>query len=167
MEIIPASGVRAVGFTEGLVKRFAITIALAAVLLGAPTANAKEPPQTAVCGRSIVGLSSLPTERACLKLSDRDEVVYQLLDQGEPFALRSRPRPAPFYTVTFQFREGRRWNWSFLYVPSRGLMRVTTSVGTVTDARDVYWRTAPATVVEAFEALSKQLRPFPAPRRWR
>jgi hypothetical protein len=89
------------------------------------------------------------------------------LDQGEPFALRSRPRPAPFYTVTFQFTERRRWNWSFLYVPSRRLMRVTTSVGTVTDARDVYWRTAPATVAEAFEVLSKQLRSFPAPRRWR
>jgi hypothetical protein len=145
----------------------AIPVVLAAVLLGASAASAKEPPQTAVSGRSIVGLSDLPTERACLKLSDRDEVVYQLLDQGEPFALRSRPRPAPFYTVTFRFTEGRRWNWSFLYVPSRRLMRVTTSVGTVTDARDVYWRTAPATVAEAFEVLSKQLRPFPAPRRWR
>jgi hypothetical protein len=101
------------------------------------------------------------------ELSDRDEVVYQLLDQGEPFALRSRPRPAPFYSVTFQFTEGRRWNWSFLYVPSRGLMRVTTSVGTVSGARDIYWRTAPKAVTEAFQALSKQLRPFPAPRRWR
>jgi hypothetical protein len=149
------------------VNRIAITVVLAAVMLGASAANAKEPPQTAVCGRSIVGLSNLPTERACLKLSDRDEVVYQLLDQGEPFALRSRPRPAPFYSVTFQFTEGRRWNWSFLYVPSRGLMRVTTSVGTVSGARDIYWRTAPKAVTEAFQALSKQLRPFPAPRRWR
>jgi hypothetical protein len=103
---------------NGPVNRIAITVVLAAVMLGASAANAKEPPQTAVCGRSIVGLSNLPTERACLKLSDRDEVVYQLLDQGEPFALRSRPRPAPFYSVTFQFTEGRRWNWSFLYVPS-------------------------------------------------
>jgi hypothetical protein len=101
------------------VNRIAITVVLAAVMLGASAANAKEPPRTAVCGRSIVGLSNLPTERACLKLSDRDEVVHQLLDQGEPFALRSRPRPAPFYTVTFQFTERRRWNWSFLYVPSR------------------------------------------------
>jgi hypothetical protein len=84
------------------VNRIDITVVLAAVMLGASAANAKEPPQTAVCDRSI-GLSNLPTERACLKLSDRDEVVYQLLDQGEPFALRSRPRPAPFYTVTFQF----------------------------------------------------------------
>jgi hypothetical protein len=152
---------------NGPVNRIAITVVLAAVMLGASAANAKEPPQTAVCGRSIVGLSNLPTERACLKLSDRDEVVYQLLDQGEPFALRSRPRPAPFYSVTFQFTEGRRWNWSFLYVPSRGLMRVTTSVGTVSGARDIYWRTAPKAVTEAFQALSKQLRPFPAPRRWR
>jgi hypothetical protein len=104
---------------NGPVNRIAITVVLAAVMLGASAANAKEPPQTAVCGRSIVGLSNLPTERACLKLSDRDEVVHQLLDQGEPFALRSRPRPAPFYTVTFQFTERRRWNWSFLYVPSR------------------------------------------------
>jgi hypothetical protein len=79
------------------VNRIDITVVLA-VMLGASAATAKEPPQTAVCGRSIVGLSNLPTARACLKLSDRDEVVYQLLDQGEPFALRSRPRPAPFYT---------------------------------------------------------------------
>jgi hypothetical protein len=149
------------------VNRIAITVVLAAALLGASAASAKEPPQTAVCGRSIVGLSDQPTGRACLQFSGRDEVIYQLLDQGEPFALRARPRPAPFYTVTFRFTEGRRWNWSFLYVPSRRLMRVTTSIGTVTNARDVYWRTAPKTVTEAFEVLRKQLRPFPAPRRWR
>jgi hypothetical protein len=66
------------------VNRIAITVVLAAVMLGASAANAKEPPQTAVCGRSIVGLSNLPTERACLKLSDRDEVVYQLSIKVSP-----------------------------------------------------------------------------------
>jgi hypothetical protein len=146
------------------VNRLAIPVVLAAALLGTSAASAKEPPQTAVCGRSL----SLPTERACLHLKDRDELGYQLADMGEPFELRSRPRPAPFYTVTFRYREDRHWNWSFLYVPSRGLIRQTTSVGMVIPGtRDVYWRTAPTNVTRAFETLSKRLRPFPAPRRWR
>jgi hypothetical protein len=156
-----------VGFDETLVNRLAIPVALAGALLGTSAASAKEPPQTTVCGRSL----SMPTERACLHLNDlndRDEIRYQLADSGEPFELRSRPRPAPFYTVTFRYREDRRWNWWFLYVPSRGLIRQTTSVGMVTPgSRDTYWRTAPTNVTRAFETLSKRFRPFPAPRRWR
>jgi hypothetical protein len=82
--------------------------------------------------------------------------------------MRSRPRPAPFYTVTFRYRENSRWNWSFLYVPSRGLIRQTTPVGMVKPGvRSVYWRTVPTNVTRAFEALDKRLRPFPALQRWR
>jgi hypothetical protein len=146
------------------VNGLAIPVVLAAALLGASAAGAKEPPQTAVCGRSL----SLPAERACLHLDDRDQLGYLLADMGEPFAMRSRPRPAPFYTVTFRYREDRRWNWSFLYVPSRGLIRQTTPVGMVRPGRrDTYWRTVPTNVTRALETLSKRLRPFPAPRRWR
>lgn len=146
-------------------NRFAIPAVLAAALLGTSAASAKEPPQTAVCGRSL----SLPTERACLHLA-WDDLAYQLADRGEPFHMRSRPRPAPFYTITFRYSEDRRWNWSFLYVPSRGLVRQTNPVGMVTVTRGVratYWRTVPTNVTRAFVTLSKRLRPFPAPRRWR
>jgi hypothetical protein len=137
----------------------------AAALLGTSAASAKEPPQTTVCGRSL----TLPTERACLHLDWRDQIAQQLVGSiGEPFHLRSRPRPAAFYTVTVRYREDRRWNWSFLYVPSRGLIRQTTPVGMVSRAtRSVYWRTVPTNVTRAFATLSKRLRPFPAPRGWR
>ena len=101
-------------------RRFAIPVVLAAALLGTSAASAKEPPQTAVCGRSL----SLPTERACLHLNWGDPLAGLLAGSiGEPFHLRPRPRPAPFYTVTFRYREDRRWNWSFVYVPSRDLIR--------------------------------------------
>ena len=142
-------------------NRLAIVFALgAAALLGASAASAKGPSQTAVCGKSL----DLPTSRACLVIPDSNELVYQLLDQSESFSLAGRPRPAPFYKVAFRVPEpgGSRWNWSYLYVPSRGLIRVTTSGGLST-----YWRSAPTTVTQAFETLSKRLRPFSAPRRWR
>jgi hypothetical protein len=147
------------------VNRLAIPVVLAVALLGTSAASAKEPPQTAVCGRSL----SLPTERACLHLDWGNQTASLLAGSiGEPFHMRSRPRPAPFYTVTFRYREDRRWNWSFLYVPSRGLIRQTTPVGMVMPhRRDVYWRTVPTNVTTAFEMLSKRLRPFPAPRGWR
>ena len=132
--------------------RIAITVLLAAAaLLVATAASAKGPSRTVVCGKS-----------ACLTLNDRDELTYQLLDQSEPFSLRARPRPTPFYTVAFRFPGGERWNWSFLYVPSRRMIRVTSSGGL-----SVYWRTAPTTVIKAFQPLSAQLKPFSAPRRWR
>jgi hypothetical protein len=150
------------------VNRLAIVVAIgAAVLLGASAVSAKEPPQTTVCGRSL----SAPTERTCLHLGWGDQSAQQLVgSSGEPFHMRSRPRPAPFYTVVVLYRENGHWNWdwSFLYVPSRGLIRQTTSVGMVTPGRrSVYWRTVPTNVTRAFETLSKRLRPFPAPRRWR
>ncbi len=146
-------------------NRLAITFVLAAAPLGTSVAGAKEPPQTEVCGRSL----SLPTERVCLRLDSRDQIAAQLAGSiGEAFQMRPRPRPAPFYAVTFRYREESRWNWSFLYVPSRGLIRQTTSVGMVTPGkRDTYWRTVPTNVTRAFETLSKRLRPFLAPRRWR
>jgi hypothetical protein len=153
------------------VNRLAIPVVLAVALLGTSAASAKEPPQTTVCGSSVIGSSGLlRPRRVCLLLNDGNdpsEIRYLLADSGEPFELRSRPRPAPFYTVTFRYREDRRWNWSFLYVPSRGLIRQTTSVGMVTGTRDVYWRTVPTNVTSAFGTLSKRLRPFPAPRTWR
>jgi hypothetical protein len=111
-----------------------------------------------VCGKSL----DLATQRACLVIPDSNPLVSQLLGQSEPFSLAARPRPAPFYRVAFRFLGGSRWNWSYLYVPSRGMIRVTTSGGL-----SVYWRTAPTRVTKAFETLSKLLRPFHAPRRWR
>jgi hypothetical protein len=140
-------------------------VALTTALLGASAASAKEPPQTAICGRSL----SLPTERACLHLDWGDQIAHLLVGSiGEPFHMRSRPRPAPFYAVTFRYREDSRWNWSFLYVPARDVIRQTTPVGMInTGTRSVYWRTVPSDVTRAFETLSKRLRPFAAPRRWR
>jgi hypothetical protein len=139
------------------VSRVAIPVLLAAALLSAPAASAKEPPQTVVCGRSL-----------CLHLDWGGQIAPQLAGSiGEAFQMRIRPRPAPFYTVTFRYREDRSWDWSLLYVPSRDVIRQTTSVGMVTPGvRGVYWRTVPTNVTRGFETLSKRLRPFPAPRRW-
>jgi len=133
-------------------------------LLGASAASAKEPPQTTVCGRSV----RLPTDRMCLRLNWRDRAARLLVGSvGQPFQMRSRPRPAPFYTVTVRFPDSR-WDWWFLYVPTRGLIRQTTSVGIAgRGSRSVYWQTVPTNVQTAFDTLSKRLRPFPAPRRWR
>jgi hypothetical protein len=148
-----------------LLNRFAIPVVVGAALLGASGAGAKEGPQTAACGTS----RSAPRAPACLHLDGRDQIAQQLnASIGEPFHLRSRPRPAPFYIVTVRYRRDSRWSWSFLYVPSRALIRQTTSVGMVhPGTRDVYWRTAPTSVTRAFKTLSKRLRPFPTPRRWR
>jgi hypothetical protein len=147
------------------VNRLAISALLAAALLGASAASAKEPPQTAVCGRS----ASLPTERACLNLDWRNQIAQLLVGSiGEPFHMRSRPQPAPFYSVTVRNRDRHEWDWSFLYVPSRGLIRFTSPVGMVNPGtRSIYWRTVPTNVTRAFEKLSKRLRPLSAPRRWR
>lgn len=146
-------------------SRLAIPAVIVAALLGASAAGAKEPPQTVVCGRS----PSVGTERRCLHLDWQSRVAQLLIGSvGEPFHMRSRPKPAPFYTVTVRGRDRAEWGWSFLYVPSGRLIRFTTPVGMVTPgARSVYWRTVPSSVTTAFETLSKRLRPLPAPRHWR
>jgi hypothetical protein len=148
-------------------RRFAIFVLIAAAaLLGASGANAKEPSfQTTVCGRSL----SAPTKRACLRFGSRTETAQVLfVSSADAFEVRRRPRPAPFYTVTIRSRDANgRYEWSFLYVPSRDLMRNTAFVGLAgPDNRRPYWRTVPLLVTVAFETLSKKLRPFPAPRRW-
>jgi hypothetical protein len=145
-------------------KRLFIVVAVSVALLGATAARAKEPPQTIVRGRSL----ATPTKRTCLHLNHRGLLAAQINGSiGEPFHGSSKPRPAPFYVVMVRYQENHDWDWSFLYVPSRGLIRHTTSVGMVTPGtRDVYWRTAPTSVARAFETLSKRLRPFPAPRSW-
>ncbi len=84
-----------------------------------------------------------------------------------PAHVNTSDRPALYYTVTFRFPEGNRWNWSFLYVPSRAVVRVTSSVGTVTGTRTVYWRRSPTSVIAAFDVLGQRLRPLPVARRWR
>lgn len=95
-------------------KRLATLVVVGAAFLGASAVNAKEPPQTAVCGKSL----GAPKERACLHLTERDPIRGMIVGSiGEPFHMRSRPRPAPFYTVTVHYRENSRWDWSFLYVP--------------------------------------------------
>jgi len=146
------------------VSRLAIVGALGAVVLGATAAFAKTPPETTVCGRSL----SLP-ERTCLKLGWENPLAQQLSEgRGEAFSLRPKPRPGPYYTVRFHFPDDARWDWWFVYVPSRHVIRESTPNGvTKPMGRSVYWRTVPATVSAAFETLSKRVRPFPAPRRWR
>jgi hypothetical protein len=147
------------------VSRLAIVGALSVVLLGVPAAGAKEPPTMVVCGRSLD--SSM--HRTCLVLDYRNELAQLLNDSRyQPFDVRARPRPAAYYTVRIHFREDPRWDWWFLYAPSRKAIRQNTPDG-VTEpvGRSVYWRTVPSKVTEAFETLRKRLRPFAAPRRWR
>ena len=146
-------------------NRLVIVGALGAVFVAASGASAKGPGEAVVCGRSL----SVPEERACLHLDQRDEIAAWLIGSiSEPFHMRSRPRPAPFYTVEIRSRDHRGWNWSFVYVPSRRVIRHTTPLGMIYPrTRSVYWRTVPTDVTRAFETLSKRLRPFPAPRRWR
>ena len=146
-------------------SRLGLVGALAAVLLAVPAAGAKEPPTTTVCGRSLD--SSL--HRTCLVLDYRDDLAQLLNDsRHQSFVVRARPKPAPYYTVRIHFREDSRWDWWFLYAPARKAIRQNTPDG-VTEpvGRSVYWQTVPSKVTEAFERLSKRLRPFPAPRRWR
>jgi hypothetical protein len=154
---------------RGKIERTAVNriatvgVLAAAALVGAEVASAKGPSHAKVCGKSL----DRPTARACSVLTESNEIFYDLLDQSEPFTLvETRPRPAPFYRVGFAYHHSPapgeyRWS-SYIYVPSRRLMRITMSGGA-----GPYWRAAPATVMKAFETVSKQLRPFPAPRRWR
>jgi hypothetical protein len=137
---------------------------VATVLLAASAATAKEAPSAVVCGMSF----GRPAERLCLSLDKRDR-LRSLIEGSinDPFEMRTRPRPAPFYTVTFRYREDSRWNWSLIYVPSRRLIRETTPVGMVTPGkRSVYWRSVPMGVTTAFRTLDERIRPFPGPRRW-
>jgi hypothetical protein len=136
-------------------KRLPIAIAIAFALLSASVASAKGSLQTLVCGRS----PDPPTSRACLIIA-KDKTVRALLVQSEGSVRRSPPRPAPFYTVTFLFPGGRPWRSAYLYVPSRGMIRVA-SGGSIS------WRSASTTVTTAFHRLSKRIRPFVAPRHWR
>jgi hypothetical protein len=146
------------------VRRLAIVGTLGAVLLGVSAAGAKEPPTTSVCGRSPD--SSL--HRTCLVFDYSNELAQLLNDSRyQPFAIRARPKPAPYFTVRIHFREDQRWDWWFLYVPSRHAIRLNTPDGVAEPVgRSVYWRTEPSKVTQAFATLSKRLRPFPAPRRW-
>src|SRR5919205_242363 len=121
------------------VSRLTIAGLVSAVLLGVPAAVAKEPPTTIVCGRPLD--SSL--HRTCLVLDYRDERAQLLNDSRyQPFAVRSRPKPGPYYTVRIHFSEDARWDWWFLYVPSRQVLRFNTPDG-VTEpvGRSAYWRT--------------------------
>jgi hypothetical protein len=89
--------------------------------------------------------------------------MYQLIDNGGPFALLpAAPSPAPYYTVTFRFpKSGRQYDWSYLYVPSRRMVRITSSGG-----ESVYWRTAPQPVQQAFATIGKSMKPYRRPSRW-
>lgn len=133
--------------------------------LAVPAADAKEPPITSVCGRSL----DSPVHRTCLVLDYRTDAAQLLNDSRyQPFAIRARPRPAAYYTVTIHFREDARWDWWFLYAPARKAIRLNTPDGVIEPVgRSVYWRSVPSKVREAFAKLTQRLRPFPAPRRWR
>ena len=138
---------------------------LGAAFLGASAAGAKVPPQITVCGRSL----ELQTQRTCLQLDYRQETAQQLVEsRWETLIIRSRPRPAPYYTVRVHFPDDPRWDWWLLYAPSRHLVRESTPNGVSQPVgRSVYWRTAPAKVTQAFKTLGQGLRPIPAPRHWR
>jgi hypothetical protein len=148
------------------VNRLVVPVVFATALLGAPGADAGQPsPQTTVCGKSL----RVPTKRACLRLDGRGQSAQIIVASlADPFEKRSRPRPAPFYSVTVRFPDPHRQRqWSFLYVPARGLVRNMASIGIIgPDSLMPYWRDAPLLVTVAFETLSKRLHPFPAPRRW-
>ncbi len=125
-----------------------ITAALvAAGSLAVTAASAKGPSLAVVCGKF-----------RCITFTEADEMMSRLVVNDQVFYLRGQPRPAPFYTVVIS----GHYPWSFVYVPSRRLMRVR-----VSGDRTGYWRTAPAPVIRAFKILSRELRPFPASPRWR
>lgn len=129
----------------------ATLLIVVALLLTATAASAKGPGRAIVCGRG-----------ACLTFTDRDVLLSQLVDNSGPFGLASAPRPAAFYTATFRFPgENSQYDWSYLYVPSRRMVRITSSGG-----ESVYWRSASSPVRQAFATIAQRLRPFRAVRRW-
>jgi hypothetical protein len=122
------------------------TFVLAALSVSA-AAKAKDPFQAVVCGQS-----------RCLTFTEDDPLMARLVSSSSFFMLLTAPRPAPFYKVTV----GGHYGWSYLYVPSRRLVRVTNS-----GLRGGYWRSAPSSVIRAFRTIARDLRPFPPSPRWR
>jgi hypothetical protein len=133
----------------------AIAVGVAIGLLGASAASAQDPSQALVCGISL----DLRANRACLIMANQN--VHALLGQSEAFVRRSPPRPAPFYRIRFLFSSGRPSSVSYLYIPSREMIRVTSR------GSPDHWSSAPTTFTRAFHKLSKRIRPFRTPAHWR
>jgi hypothetical protein len=121
------------------------TFVLAALSLSV-VAKAKDPFQAVVCGQS-----------RCLTFTEDNPLMARLVASTSFFTLLRAARPAPFYKVTV----GGRYGWSYIYVPSRRLVRVTNS-----GLRGGYWRSAPSSVIRAFRIVGRGLRPFPPSPRW-
>jgi hypothetical protein len=135
--------------------RVAVLVASVLSLLSVASAGAAGPSQALVCGRSLEAAG----DNACGVTTDK-RFVLRLLDRSLGVKPLAAPRPAPFYRVRFLSATGKRWKLSYLYVPSRAMIRMTTAGG-------VYWGKAPKAVVAAFESvITLRLRPFAVPRRW-
>ncbi len=121
-----------------------VLVAAALALVG--TAEAKGPMSARTCGSS-----------GCVTLTGT--AVYRL-EEGlrAPFLLLGVPRPARFYTVAF---EGRGFSWSYVYVPSRRIVRIADGTSSP------YWRAAPETLLSTLSRLTRGLKPYAASPTWR
>jgi hypothetical protein len=131
-----------------------VSVLLTAGLLGTAVGVTTTPSAVRVCGRAV----DLPFSRTCAVIGTSRAMRDLLVSRGTSMPL-APPRPAPFYSVTFQRTNSRRWRLSYLYVPSRGSLRLTSSAG-------ASWIPAPRRVSTRFRALRLHMRPFAAPVHW-
>ena len=132
-------------------------IAVAAALSLVAAAGAKGPVSGTVCGAS-----------GCAALAEPG-AAFQALRWEGTFQIVRAPRPARFYRLTFTSPDPGGFRWTVLYVPARRVLRVDDRAATPpeygTPVRP-YWRTLGMRQLRLLGAVTSDLAPFRAPRRW-
>jgi len=125
-------------------------------LCAAGGAQAKGPDLARACGAS--GCSTVRGEV-------RVELLVEWTEAG--FTVAHAPRPAPFFRITLR-NHGRAY-MTFLYVPSRKVVRVSQSFSPTyaPGSQHPYWRPVNAEGTAAFAKALAGLKPFSVPRAWR
>ena len=124
-----------------------LVVALAVLALAA-AAEAKGPGTARVCGSS-----------GCITVRNLGTIDGMTALSG-PFQLADAPRPVPFYTVALSDPPPSTFRWSFVYAPSRHLLRISDGV------TPPYWRRAPTVVARTLARLTRGLEPYPRSRGW-
>ena len=124
-------------------------------LCAAGGAPAKGPDLARACGAS--GCSTVRGEERVDLLIEWTYAAFTVADE---------PRPSPFYRITL--RKRGKDHMTFLYVPSRKLVRVQQAFSPTyaPGSQHPYWRPVNAGGAAAFRQALAGLKPFSAPSAW-
>jgi hypothetical protein len=127
--------------------RLAVMISLVLVSAGAAEAKERHSMTARVCGAS-----------GCVLIRD-DRLISSVFQFSEAFNVARAPRPAPFWMIEFRWKENLFPPSRYLYVPSRRRIRILSP-----DAS--YWRRLAEGLRAPLKRMTRNIKPYPVPRRW-